>query len=70
MVSAPLNLTPFYLAPLQKKYINLSAPPLKIMSNPPQNFGGLDSPLEICSCPKKAKTHFLKKQKILFPTMK
>ena len=42
------------------------------MSNPPQNFGELDPPPSPWSLPtsKRTKTHFLKKQKILFPKMK
>ena len=43
------------------------------MSNPPQNFGELDSPpIEMYPHPKmqNANTYFLKKLKILFPKMK
>ena len=36
----------------------------------PQNFGELESPPSNVPSSKKAKTHFLKKQNILFPTMK
>ena len=70
-VSAPpwnIDLTPFYLAPPPKKFLNLLDP--AFMSNPPQNFGELDCPPWDVPLPKKAKTRFLKKQKILFPTMK
>ena len=55
-------------SPPTQKILNPSDPPF--MSNPPQNFGELDYPLEMYPSPKKAKTHFLKKQKKLFPTMK
>ena len=69
-VSAPLwyiVLALFYLGPPQKK-LNLSDPPFMRIS--PRNFGEPDSsPWNIPSS-KKAKTHFLKKQKILFQTMK
>ena len=65
----PLNidLTPFYLAtpPPPKKS---ARPP--IMSKPAQNFAELDSPSWNVPLPKNTKTHFLKKQNILFATMK
>ena len=40
------------------------------MSNPPQNFGELDSSPWNVPWSKKAKTQILKKQNILLPTMK
>ena len=41
------------------------------MSNPPQNFGELNSPppLKCTLVQKKGKDSFLKKRKILFPTL-
>ena len=68
-VSAPpsnIDLTPFYLG--QPKNSKSVKPPF--YKQPFQNFGELDSiPWNVPSS-KKAKTRFLKKQKILFPTMK
>ena len=65
-----IEITPFYLAPPppQKKSKSVGAP--SFMSNPPQNFEELDSLPWNAPSSKKAKTHFLKKQKILFQTMK
>ena len=60
---SPVDLTPFYLGPPpKKKIINLSDPfpPPPFMTNPPQSFGEVDSPLEIYTCLKK-QTHFFKK---------
>ena len=67
-----IDLTPFYLAPL-KIILNLSDPPPPsfpfLWTTKPQNFGELDSPLK-STLIQKSNTHFLKKQKILFPTLK
>ena len=35
------------------------------MSNPPQNFGELDGPLEMQPCLEKAKTHFKETKKVI-----
>ena len=54
-------------SPPTQKILNPSDPPF--MSNPPQNFGELDSPLEMYPCPKQCKktpkkqTNKQKKQK-------
>ena len=64
-----------------QKILNPSDPPppcpaLHFMSKHPQNFGGISPPPPSppppwnVPSPKKAKTHFLKKPNILFPTMK
>ena len=73
-ISLPWNidLTPFYLgSPKSSKSVR---PPLmsrglpSSLSATTQNFEGLVCPLEMYPGPKK--THFLKKLRILFPTMK
>ena len=66
-ISPTLFLALFYLGPPQKK-LNLSD--LPFMSISPRNFGEPDSSPWNIPLSKKAKTHFLKKLKILFPIMK
>ena len=68
-VSVPpwnIDLTPFHLG--QPKNSKSVRPPF--YEHSPQNFGELESPPSNVPSSKKAKTHFLKKQNILFPTMK
>ena len=61
-VSGPpwnIVLTPFYQAPpppKKKKKLNLSD--LPFLSNSPQNFGELNSPLKMYRCPKKQHSFF------------
>ena len=53
-VSAPpqnIDFTPFYLGPPKKS--KSARTPTPFMRNSPQNFGEIDSPLEMYSRPKK-----------------
>ena len=72
-VSAPpwnIDLTPFYLAHL-KTILNMSDHLPPFMSNQASKFWRtwLSPPLK-CILVQKSNTHFLKKQKILFPALK
>ena len=74
-VSAPpkkIDLIPFYLAPRPNNSKSVRpSPPFMRKTSP--NFGELDSPIPNpwnVPSSKKAKAHFLKKQKTSFPTMK
>ena len=67
-VSAPLKYWPHPFLPRPLSKISKSVrPPLWA---PPEKFGQLDSSPWNGHSSKKVKTHFLKKPKILFPTMK
>ena len=62
---------PFLPRPLPKNSETVSPhTPSPLDEQPPSNFWRLDSPPGYVPLSKKVKTHFLKKQKILFPTMK